>query len=184
MEGPRAHVALTRGRRQMPSTVIWPLTLPLHESPAVEICPWLSWLAGSPGVYDLSDYPRRVWPSLTRAGSATGAWPWRERQSYAGPSPAYRPRSIDAPRGMHGFLPTDHLIPHTPTEQCMQKFSRTPIKPLSRHGIPSRHGIKPLSKSPPTLCLKLPSNLYQTHISRYQTSLPQTRSKPSFDILM
>ena len=57
MEGPRAHVALARGRREMTSTVIWPLTLPLHESLAVEyahgspgwpapLACWLHWLVG------------------------------------------------------------------------------------------------------------------------------------------
>ena len=60
MEGSRALTMHARGSRQMPSAVIWPLSLTLHAFPAVDM-PMSSKLAGGPGVYDLSDYyPRCV----------------------------------------------------------------------------------------------------------------------------
>ena len=60
VEGPRTHPALARGRRQMPSTVIWPLALPLQYFPAVDMPVTLGARKLPEGIYDLSDYPWRI----------------------------------------------------------------------------------------------------------------------------
>ena len=50
VEGPRTHPALARGRRQMPSTVTWPLALPLLYSRAVDMP--MTLLAATKGFHD------------------------------------------------------------------------------------------------------------------------------------
>ena len=59
VEGPRTHPALARGRRHMPSTVTWPLVLPLPYSPAVDLPMTLRAAYSSSGIGSY-DYPGRI----------------------------------------------------------------------------------------------------------------------------